>query len=121
MAAGEVVLVDVPEPLPFREVSPEDAAALAGIVQRDLSRARYAEGGGVARMNGFDTDVLTELFAGNAAFLQGSIPSTPTSAVFRSLPQPKSPVGGWQQSAKPSPGKDVWLWNTHSAVFSRVY
>ena len=28
MTAGEVVLVDVPESLPFRDVSPEDAAAL---------------------------------------------------------------------------------------------
>ena len=42
MTAGEVVLVNIPEPFPFREVSPEDAAAWRELCE-EIYRERDAQ------------------------------------------------------------------------------
>jgi hypothetical protein len=42
MTAGEVVLVNVPTPLPFRQVSPEDAAAWRELCE-EIYRERDAQ------------------------------------------------------------------------------
>lgn len=42
MAAGEVVLVNVPTPLPFRQVSPEEAAAWRELCE-EIYRERDAQ------------------------------------------------------------------------------